>query len=54
MATDEGGVKFVQQDIQGSTRCVTSLTANVKANVVDALPVYDAASCSAVSSSTRP
>lgn len=52
--TDEGGVKFVQQDIRGSTRCVTSLTANVKANVVDALPVYDAASRSAVSSSTRP
>jgi len=27
--TDEGGVKFVQQDIQGSTRCVTSISGNV-------------------------
>jgi len=27
--TDEGGVKFVQQDIRGSTRCVTSISGNV-------------------------
>ncbi|HMM80547.1 MAG TPA: hypothetical protein PKC65_11045 [Pyrinomonadaceae bacterium] len=32
-ATDEGGVKFVQQDIRGSTRCVTSLTGNVLARM---------------------
>ena len=33
MATDEGGVKFVQQDIQGSTRCVTSISGSVLARM---------------------
>jgi len=32
-ATDEGGVKFVQQDIRGSTRCVTSISGNVIARM---------------------
>jgi len=32
-ATDEGGVKFVQQDIQGSTRCVTSISGSVIARM---------------------
>ena len=31
--TDEGGVKFLQQDIRGSTRCVTSISGNVLARM---------------------
>ena len=31
--TDDGGVKFIHQDIQGSTRTVTSLAGNVTARM---------------------
>ncbi len=31
--TDEGGVKFIHQDIQGSTRCVTNINGNVIARM---------------------
>lgn len=32
-ATDEGGVKYIQQDIQGSTRAITSVSGAVKARM---------------------
>ena len=32
-ATDEGGVKYIQQDVQGSTRAITSVSGAVKARM---------------------